>query len=226
MTADFTVLTVCTGNVHRSALAAELLATWARWYLPDSLAMSVRVISAGTKPPVGAPMGRAVRRIADELGAEDRGHRAAPLTAELIDGADLILAAAREHRTELLSLAPRVLRRTFTIREAGRIARAIGPRVTGAGAGSTSSRAVTSAPTSVTALRAIVAQLDELRPGHLDPSADDIIDPEGLEPAAVEEMVRQEVPPLVRLASVLWGMPSGDVEAYLRVAAEPGSLRG
>lgn len=225
MTADFTVLTVCTGNVHRSALAAELLATWARWYLPDSLAMRVRIISAGTNPPVGAPMGRAVRRIADELGAEDRGHRAAPLTAGLIDSADLILAAAREHRGELLSLAPRVLRRTFTIREAGRIARAMSPRLAGPGARSVRGRGLTFAPTSVTDLRAIVAQLDEFRPGHLDPSADDIIDPEGLEPAAVEEMVRQEVPPLVRLAGVLWGMPSSDAEAYLRVVSQPGFLR-
>ena len=49
-------------------------------------------------------MGRTVRRIAAELGAEDRGHRAAPLTVELIESADLILTAAREHRAELLSL--------------------------------------------------------------------------------------------------------------------------
>jgi len=57
---------------------------------------------------MGAPTGRAVRRIAAELGVEDRGHRAAPLTQELMESADLILTAAREHRAELLSLSPRV----------------------------------------------------------------------------------------------------------------------
>jgi protein-tyrosine phosphatase len=99
MTADFSVLIVCTGNVHRSALADELMATWANWYLPVAVAGRVKISSAGTHAPVGTPMGATVRRIADELGAENRQHRAAALTAELIEGADLILTAAREART-------------------------------------------------------------------------------------------------------------------------------
>lgn len=220
MTADFSVLIVCTGNVHRSAIADELLATWANWYLPTELARRVHIASAGTHAPVGAPMGRTVRRIAAELGAEDRGHRAAPVTVKLIDQADLILTAAREHRAELLSLSPRVLRRTFTIREAGRIAGDMGPRIPVEEVGRSGRRRVTQAPMSVAALRAIVAELDERRSGYLDPSADDVIDPEGRDAAAFEEMVRQEVPALVRLAGVLWGMPSGDAEAYVQAVSQ------
>lgn len=220
MSADFSVLIVCTGNVHRSALADELLATWANWYLPAALAGRVHIASAGTHAPVGAPMGRTVRRIAAELGAEDRGHRAAPVTLKLIDEADLILTAAREHRAEVLSLSPRVLRRTFTIREAGRIAGSLSSRVAGEDVAASGRRRATRAPTSVAALRAIVAELDERRSGYLDPSADDVIDPEGRDAAAVEEMVRQEVPALVQLAGALWGMPPGDAVAYLRAVSQ------
>lgn len=225
MTADFSVLIVCTGNVHRSALADELLATWANWYLPAALASRVRIASAGTHPPVGAPMGRTVRSVADELGAEDRGHRAAPLTLELIESADLILTAAREHRDELLSLSPRVLRRTFTIREAGRIAGAVSPRVPGEDVEVSAGRARTFAPTSIAALRDTVAELDELRSGYLDPSADDVIDPEGRDATAIQEMVRQEVPALVRLAGTLLGMPSADAAAYLQAVSQCVSSR-
>ncbi|MDT0186484.1 hypothetical protein Q9S36_40500 [Microbacterium sp. ARD31] len=220
MTADFSLLIVCTGNVHRSALAHDLLATWAGWYLPAALATRVHVVSAGTRAPVGVPMGGATRRIAAELGAEDRGHRAALLTADLVESADLILASAREHRAAVLALSPRVLRRTFTIREAGRIATAMRPAAVHEDGAALSGRAARSAPSSVASLCAAVVRLDELRPDYLDPLADDVIDPEGREPAAVEEMVRQEVPALVELARVLWGMPPGDVDAYLRAVAQ------
>jgi protein-tyrosine phosphatase len=223
MTADFSVLIVCTGNVHRSALAEKLLATWACWYLSTELVGRVHIASGGTHAPVGAPMGRTVRRIAAELGAEDRGHRAAPVTVKDIDEADLILTAADEHRAEVLSLSPRVLRRTFTIREAGRIAGGVMPRVPVEEDAGSGRRRITRAPRSVAALRTIVAELDERRSGYLDPSADDVIDPEGRDAAAFEEMVRQEVPALVQLAAVLWGMPPGDAEAYARAVSQRAS---
>ena len=42
MSDGFSVVTLCTGNVHRSALAAALLRQWAQWYLRPELA-GVRV---------------------------------------------------------------------------------------------------------------------------------------------------------------------------------------
>jgi hypothetical protein len=51
------------------------------------------------------------------------------------------------------------------------------------------------------------------------PGDDDIIDPQGLGDEAYAALVEQEVPALVQLAAVLFGMPSGDVKQYLKVVA-------
>jgi protein-tyrosine phosphatase len=209
---SFTVLTVCTGNVHRSAIADELLATWARWYLPTPLRATVVVGSAGTRAPVGEPMGGMTRRVAAALGADDRAHRARALTDPLIAGADLVLAASRAHRDEIVRRVPRAMRRTFTMREAARIA-ALLPD---------------GHPVTPDDLVAVVARMAELRVAAAPskPSDDDIVDPQGKGTAGLDDMVREEVPALARLAITLWGMPPGDAAEYERVAAAPQSLRG
>jgi protein-tyrosine phosphatase len=94
----FTVLTICTGNVNRSALAAALLDRWASWYLPPDLADRVLIASAGLGAPAGARMGRRTSAISEALGA---------------DGS--------------VQLVPAALRTTFSMREAGRIAAALAP---------------------------------------------------------------------------------------------------
>lgn len=210
MSQSFTVLTVCTGNLHRSALAAELLDTWAGWYLPSDLRAAVIVGSAGTHAPAGEPMGPRTRRFASSLGAAERGHRARLLTDPLVAEADLILAASRAHRDEIVRRVPRAMRRTFTIREAGRLATLIGA----------------GPPASVADLIGVVASWAEHRADVAAATLedDDIIDPQGKDASATEEMVRQEVPALVALATTLWGMPRGDAEAYVRAAADPASL--
>ena len=58
MADEFIVLSICRGNIHRSALSEALLKTWAAWYLPPSLAEHVRSTSAGVIAPAGAAMGR------------------------------------------------------------------------------------------------------------------------------------------------------------------------
>ena len=211
MAETFTVLTVCTGNVHRSALAGDLLATWAQWYLPEGLRDAVVVGSAGTRAPVGEPMGGMTRRVAIALGAVDRAHRARALTEPLIADADLVLAASRAHRDQIIRRLPRAMRRTFTIREAGRISELL-PR---------------GRPATTDDLVALVRRMAELR---LDASSshagdDDIVDPQGKGTAGMDGMVREEVPALARLAVALWGMPRGDADEYVRVSAVPESLR-
>jgi protein-tyrosine phosphatase len=156
-------------------------------------------------------MGRETRRVAGSLGAAENAHAARALTDELIEHADLILAASRGHRDEVIRRVPRAMRRTFTMRESGRIAALLALPV----------------PTSVPSMVSLVTRMDELRVDAppAAPADDDIADPEGAGAAGVDEMVRDEVPPLASLVGALWGMPRADVDEYVRVCAHPGSLR-
>lgn len=205
----FTILTVCTGNIHRSPLAAVLLQTWAQWYLPAPASAEVRVRSAGFAAPVGAPMGRRVQLIARALGADGSTHAATRLTDELLVDADLVLTASRRQRDEVLSRVPAALRRTFTIREAGRIAGALDDA---------------RRPGSVRDMADVVGLLADRRGVVADPDVDDILDPQGLDDAAYRQMAQEEIAALATLAHVLLGMPRGDVDAYLAAAEDPAAL--
>lgn len=202
----FTILTVCTGNVHRSPLAAVLLDRWASWYLPGETASEVVVGSAGTRAPAGAPMGGRASRIARALGGEPDGHRARILTDGMIQDADLVLVASRGHRDEILSRVPSALRRTFTFREAGRTAAALEQ---------------VPAASDAEGLRRIVAALADGRRTAADPQDDDVIDPQGLGDEAYLRMTAEQVPALADLARVLFGMTPGDLEAYRVAASDP-----
>jgi len=91
------VLFVCTGNICRSPLAAELLerAVQSRG-LTD-----VTVSSAGTGAWDGAPASEGAYLVALEGGLDLSGHRARLLTRELVEQADLILTMARHHRARV-----------------------------------------------------------------------------------------------------------------------------
>lgn len=72
---------------------------------------------------VGHPMPQEQLAIAIDLGVENpETHSAQQLTQQHVENANLILAMAREHRSEVVKLSPRALRRTFTFRELARIA--------------------------------------------------------------------------------------------------------
>ncbi|WP_448811683.1 arsenate reductase/protein-tyrosine-phosphatase family protein [Agromyces bauzanensis] len=194
----FTVLVVCQGNVNRSALGAVLLETWAHWYLPTGAAERVRVTSAGLGAPVGSTMGRRARVIAEALGADGSRHRAAQITEAHIRAADLVLVSSSRQRNSVLALVPGALARTFTIREAGRIAAAL-PEWP--------------APRSLAELRARVLAIADNRIAG-ERRDDDIVDPQGKDDEAYRQMAREEVPPLAELAGALFGMPPGEIAAY------------
>ncbi|WP_306895242.1 glycosyltransferase [Agromyces albus] len=198
----FTVLVVCTGNVNRSALGATLLERWAEWYLPEPVAAGMRVTSAGLGAPVGTPMGRRARMIAEALGADASVHRAVQLTEQAIRDADLVLVASARQRDDVLGQVPGALHTTFTIREAGRIAASL-PDLP--------------APDSVAALRKRVEAIAQNRASN-EKGDEDIIDPQGKDDEAYRLMARQEVPALARIAHTLFGMPQGEVLAYDAVA--------
>ena len=194
------MLVVCQGNVNRSALGAVLLERWVDWYLQPTLRAQVEVTSAGLRAPVGRRMGSRAKVIAEALGADGSGHRASQITEEVIRAADLVLVSSTGQRASVLEYVPGKVRSTFTMREAGRIAATL-PAM--------------AAPNTVDELRQRVASLAENRgvPGE-GSGGDDIVDPEGKDDEAYREMTRQQVPPLARLAQLLFGMPEGEVGAY------------
>jgi protein-tyrosine phosphatase len=116
------VLSVCTGNICRSPLAEQLLQA----RLTEA-GVSAVVTSAGTRALVGHPMTPEAAGLAVHFGAAPQGHAATQLTRELIESADLVLTATREHRSEVVSLYPRAARYAYTLTQFARLVAAIPP---------------------------------------------------------------------------------------------------
>jgi protein-tyrosine phosphatase len=191
--ASFRVLTVCTGNLHRSPLAEGLLTA--------RLGGAFVVGSAGTHATVGDPMDPVAATLLKELGGSRPEGAARRLTAELVEQADLVLGAATEHRDAAVRLAPvRALRRAFTLREFARLVR---PE-DAAGLACPAERAA--ALVEGAALRRAPA------PGG--PEDDDVADPYGA-PEAVARAAARLVADAVELiaAAVLGHPPAGSAPA-------------
>jgi protein-tyrosine phosphatase len=121
------LLFVCHANICRSPMAERL----ARHALTDRLGPAgtpITVVSAGTHAPVGEPMHPGASRVLRELGADGDGFRSRRVSAELIAGAGLVLAASRQERGRCVALSPSAMNRTFTIRQIGRLAAELEPR--------------------------------------------------------------------------------------------------
>lgn len=108
------VLFVCTANICRSVSAAQLLRE-AVSLQPDR--HDVEVLSAGTATVAGMPGCREAPALRDVWA----DHRSRQLDLSLVEVADLVLVAARDHRAAVISLAPQARARIFTIKQAGRI---------------------------------------------------------------------------------------------------------
>lgn len=110
----FRILTVCTGNVCRSPVMAQLFdAALGRdgW----------TVVSAGTSPNHGQRMTDEAVALSRLYGGRPNGHRAGEISEGLIDQADLVLTATREHRAGVVSMWPRAAAYTFTAKQFARI---------------------------------------------------------------------------------------------------------
>ncbi len=105
-----------------------------------------------------------------ELGADPDGHAGRWLTPTMVADADLILTADLAQRSVVLQADPLAFRRTFTLREFGRLGAALGPLA---------------APVSVDELRRRVGAVAAERGNTVsaEPGGDDIDDPYG---AAIE----------------------------------------
>lgn len=109
-----TILVVCTANICRSPVAAALLGH-------ELGELGISVTSAGTHALVGSmPAPESVDFIRTRSGAELEWH-GVQLTKAAAEVPDLILTMTEEQRSWIARLAPRTVRRTFTLLEFVRV---------------------------------------------------------------------------------------------------------
>jgi protein-tyrosine phosphatase len=111
------LLFVCTGNICRSPSGERLAAAL---NAQDPIT-GFRASSAGTRAVIAHPVHPEAARVLADLGGDPADFAARQLTAKIAADADLVLAMTREHRDAVLELAPRQLRRTFTLTEAAEL---------------------------------------------------------------------------------------------------------
>jgi protein-tyrosine phosphatase len=90
---SFSILTVCTGNICRSPLAAFEL----RRQLPGDFSIQ----SAGLAAVVGAPAEETVHRIAENRGLDLSDHVGTQLDDRMVRENDLILVMTSAHKDEI-----------------------------------------------------------------------------------------------------------------------------
>jgi protein-tyrosine phosphatase len=165
VTEQFSILFVCTGNIHRSAMAERLFVARVR---PGA---AVRVSSAGIRAVVGHGLPKYSAVALHELGANPEGHRARLFREEFVRKADLILTADTGHRGRILRDIPVAFRRTFTMLEFSRLAATVPPIPPAGRRGSLPDRTE-----HMEHLRRISGQRGKVTPAS---SAEDIADPVG-----------------------------------------------
>jgi protein-tyrosine phosphatase len=159
---SFSVLFVCTGNICRSPMAERLFQGRVGGTLLESS-------SAGVSGLDGWPMDPPSAQVLRELGGDPLGHIAKRLSPQMIQAADLILTAETFHRSVVVEMEPLAFRRTFTLREFGRLGSTFGPSAT-----------VHTVPTLQSLRTRVGAVADQRGAGNaVEPGADDIEDPYG-----------------------------------------------
>ncbi|KAA9084100.1 arsenate reductase/protein-tyrosine-phosphatase family protein [Microbacterium radiodurans] len=204
------ILTVCTGNICRSPLAAALLST-------RLAGRGVTVRSAGTRGMADHPMTAETRRLADGLGVPgvvSDAHRARFLTEAHLGSPDLILAMSREHRRAVAELAPARARSVFTVREFARLAASIpdAALAQAADAAAPADRPAAGGESAATArLRGLLGALAGQRGLVLppaDPADDDVIDPYRRSWTTYELAASQLTPAIDQVVRVVgWAAP-------------------
>lgn len=115
----FRILAVCTGNVCRSP-AIEMMMRTGLLGVTD-----IAIASAGTHAMVGKPVDPTMAELLTGGGLWVDGFEARQLHLGMLEKADLIVCATRDHRTEVVTMWPGAVRKTFTIREIERLAKAV-----------------------------------------------------------------------------------------------------
>jgi protein-tyrosine-phosphatase len=120
-------LFVCSGNTCRSPMAEAIARTElsARFGLRPPL----QVLSAGLAVREGAPMTAEAAVTLRALGVEPGGHRARPLTPELIERAEAIYCMTASLRDRVLGLAPGAAAKTWCIDPEGDVPDPLGSSI-------------------------------------------------------------------------------------------------
>ncbi len=189
------ILTVCTGNVCRSPLAAMILRE-------DLEPFDVTVASAGSRALVDRPLDAYTAQIAERYGITDdeiERHQARWLNESHLTSPDLVLAMARDHRRAIVELAPAKTRTTFTVREFARLSRGI----TDAEAQAVADAAGPDPASRLSALLgALTARRSELEP-PTDAADDDVVDPYRRSAETYEQMWTQLLPALAEVTRIV-----------------------
>lgn len=189
---EFSILTVCSGNIIRSPLTELILKS--ELARPDVFTVS----SAGSFAGEGDPMTPEAAELARGLGLDPSDHRARFLVESFVESSDLLLALSRTHRREIVELVPRKVGVTFTLREFARLAveipdeeilRVIDPLQT------TRERLI-SIVKLVTAKRGVTGSIDN-------PADDDVVDPYRRSSEAYSESLSQLLPAAHTTAKLL-----------------------
>jgi protein-tyrosine phosphatase len=123
---EFRLLFVCTANICRSPMAAELTRLKVR-AAARSGAEGLLVSSAGTHGHDGAEMDPGAAAVLRSLGGQTIGFSARTVTVPLMAAADLVLTAERRHRAVAATLHPRSHAKVFTILEFARLVHRVDP---------------------------------------------------------------------------------------------------
>lgn len=188
------LLFVCTGNICRSPLAERLAGSWAAESLGAGAAM-VHIWSAGTEGLDGKAIHAKSAAALVELGGDPSGFASQPFRPQMATEADLVFTMTRKQRRSVLAVAPRALRRTFTLPEAADLLR------------QADLRGVTDQPIRVRA-QELAARLNAVRAYRRTTETDDVFDPIG-QSGSVHRQVADRIARKLRpLADVLFAEES------------------
>jgi protein-tyrosine-phosphatase len=107
-----TFVFVCYGNIMRSAMAEYLMRRAVR---EARLEEEVCILSAGLHPNPGREAHPWAQQASADLGTSLADHRAKPLTQEMVQQADCILAMDFQNKAELLTLYPDSCEKVFML---------------------------------------------------------------------------------------------------------------
>jgi protein-tyrosine phosphatase len=110
--AKYVILFVCSGNTCRSPMAEYALRCLIERERPDG----AEVLSAGTLGLQGQPATRYAQEAGWVWDLDMSSHLNQPLTPELIERADLILAMAPEHHQKILEMVSKASDKTYLLK--------------------------------------------------------------------------------------------------------------
>lgn len=105
------ILFICTGNTCRSPMAEGLLRK-----LAAERGLKLEVKSAGVSAVDGMPVSRHAAAILRDEGILEQGS-SSPLTAELMEWADLVLTLTGSHKRYVLQVHPQAVSKVHTLKE-------------------------------------------------------------------------------------------------------------